>query len=215
MILPQFEGLLAHKPVLRGITLPDGYHAVPRGKLANVQTFLEMREKPLLRPAPQESSWRLERLDGLDLARYRALFHVVGDEHLWAGRLLMPEAELRRFLRDPRVEVYVLATGRGDEGLLDLDFRFAGECEISLFGVAPRLIHTGAGRWFMNHAVEIAWSHPIERFWVHTCSLDHPNALAFYQRTGFAPYERKVEVYDDPRHLGLTRADAAPHVPIL
>jgi GNAT superfamily N-acetyltransferase len=188
---------------------------VPHGKLANVQMFLEMRAKPALRPAPHVFSWRLERFAGTDMSRYRDVFHLVGDDYLWAGRLLMAEAELLHFLSDPRVEAYVLVTDRGDEGLLDLDFRTEGECEISLFGVAPSLIATGAGRWLMNQALEIAWSHPIERFWLHTCSLDHPNALGFYQRTGFKPYERRVEVYDDPRMLGLTRRDAAPHVPTL
>ncbi|MBV9333836.1 MAG: GNAT family N-acetyltransferase, partial [Candidatus Eremiobacteraeota bacterium] len=59
------------------------------------------------------------------------------------------------------------------------------------------------------------WSRSIGRFWLHTCTLDHPGALAFYRRTGFTPYARKVEVFDDPRYLGLTRADAAPGVPIL
>ncbi len=67
----------------------------------------------------------------------------------------------------------------------------------------------------MNQGLEIAWSHAIKRLWLHTCTLDHPSALAFYQRTGFTPYERRVEVYDDPRALGLTRADAASQVPIL
>jgi GNAT superfamily N-acetyltransferase len=150
-----------------------------------------------------------------DLARYGNVFHRVGDEYLWAGRLLMGPVPLERFLTDPRVEVYVLTTPRGDQGLLELDFRVENECEISLFGVARDLVSTGAGRWLMNHALAIAWSHPIERFWLHTCTLDHPNALGFYLRTGFVPYERKVEVYDDPRFLGLTRRDAAPHVPIL
>lgn len=177
--------------------------------------FLEMRDKPTLRAAPREASWRLERFAGSDLRRYRDLFHLVGDDYLWAGRLLLPQSELFHFLTDPRVEVYILVTDRGDEGLLDLDFRVDGECEISLFGVAPSLVGTGAGRWLMNHALDIAWSHRIERFWLHTCTLDHPNALAFYQRTGFTPYERRIEVYDDPRALGLTRPDAAPQVPIL
>lgn len=195
--------------------LPDGYHAVPRGKLANIQTYLQMCAKPALRPAPNEPAWRLERLDAGDLARYYDAFHRVGDEYLWAARLLMSEAQRREFLADPRVEISLLVTPDGDEGLLELDFRVERECEIGLFGVAPPLISTGAGRWLMNHALEIAWSHPIERFWLHTCTLDHPNALAFYQRTGFEPYARKVEVYDDPRYLGLTRADAAPRVPIL
>lgn len=195
--------------------LPDGYHAVPHGKLANVQTYLEMRAPPALRPGPQDPLWRLERLTEPDLERYRAAFHSVGDEHLWALRLLMPEPELTRYLTDPAIEVYFLVAPGGDEGLLELDFNVERECEVALFGVAPSLFGTGAGRWLMNRAVEIAWSHPIERFWLHTCTLDHPNALAFYRRTGFVPYARKVEVYDDPRYLGVTRSDAAPAVPIL
>jgi GNAT superfamily N-acetyltransferase len=127
----------------------------------------------------------------------------------------MPDAELERYLADPRVELHLLVTPHGDQGLLELDFRVDRECEIALFGVAAPLINTGAGRWLMNNALEIAWSRPIERFWLHTCTLDHPNALEFYRRTGFSPYERKIEVFDDPRYLGLTRIDAAPAVPIL
>jgi GNAT superfamily N-acetyltransferase len=195
--------------------IPEGYHAVPRGQLANVQTFLEMRAKSALRSSRQEPSWHLERFDKPDLERYRSVFHRVGDEWLWAGRMLMGEADLVRFLTDPLVEVYLLVSERGDEGLSELDFRVHRECELTLFGVAPALIGTGAGRWLMNHAIEIAWSHPIERFWLHTCTLDHPDALAFYQRSGFTPFKREVEVYPDPRMLGVTRIDAAPRVPML
>jgi GNAT superfamily N-acetyltransferase len=194
--------------------LRDGYHAVPRGKLANVQTFLEMRAKPALRPSP-DGAWRLERLRKPELARYRAAVHLVGDEYLWCYRLAMSDAELERFLLDPRVEAYLLVGDDGDAGVLELDLRVDGECELSLFGVAPPLVGTGAGRRLMNRAIEIAWSHPIERFWLHTCTLDHPSALAFYRRSGFVVFKREVEVYDDPRVLGITRRDAAPNVPIL
>jgi ribosomal protein S18 acetylase RimI-like enzyme len=196
------------------MNLSDGYHSIPRGKLANVQTFLEMRAKPALRPSP-DGRWRLERLGTLDLSRYRAAVHRVGDEFLWCFRLAMSDAELERFLLDPRVEAHLLVTDEGDEGVLELDFRVDRECELSLFGVAGSLIRSGAGRRLMNHAIEIAWSHPIERFWLHTCTLDHPNALAFYRRSGFEVFKRAVEIYDDPRVLGITRMDAAPHVPIL
>jgi GNAT superfamily N-acetyltransferase len=196
------------------VSLRDGYHTVPSGKLANVQTFLEARAKAPLRPSP-DGSWRLERLQPPDLARYRAAIHRVGDDYLWCLRLAMPDAELERFLLDPRVEAYLLVSDDGDGGVLELDFRADRECELGLFGVAQPLLRTGAGRWLMNHAIEIAWSHPIERFWLHTCTLDHPNALAFYRRSGFEVFKREVEVYDDPRVLGITRRDAAPHVPIL
>lgn len=180
-----------------------------------MQTFLEMRAKPPLRSCPSNPAWQLERLASPDLARYRDAFHRVGDEYLWALRLLMTDEELAAYLADARVEVYFLRTPEGDQGLLELDFRIENECEIALFGVATPLQGTGAGRWLMNRALEIAWAHPIERFWLHTCTLDHPSALPFYRRTGFTPYARKIEVFDDPRYLGLTRADAAPQVPIL
>ncbi len=196
------------------MSLSDGYHGIPRGKLADVQTFLEMRAKAPLRPAP-DGPWRLERLGRPELSRYREVVHRVGDDYLWCLRLAMPDAELERFLLDPGVEAYLLVTGAGDQGVLELDFRGDRECELSLFGVAGSLIRTGAGRWLMNHAIEIAWSRPIERFWLHTCTLDHPNALAFYQRSGFEAVKREVEIYDDPRVLGITRRNAAPHVPIL
>ncbi len=195
--------------------IPDGYHAVPHGKLANVQTYLEMRSQPALRSEAGEASWRLERFGEANLERYRAVFHRVGDEYLWAGRLLMPETQLSSFLADSRVETYLLVTERGDDGLLELDFRIDRECELGLFGVAEPLIGTGAGRWLINRGLEIAWAHPIDRFWLHTCTLDHPNALEFYKRSGFTPYERKIEVYDDPRIVGVTRAGAAPRVPKL
>jgi GNAT superfamily N-acetyltransferase len=195
--------------------LADGYHAVLPGKLANVQTFLEMRAQVAPRPEPTGTNWRLERFDEPDLARYRALFHRVGDDYLWAGRLLMGASALTEYLLNPCVRAYALVSERGDDGLLDLDFRVAGECELSLFGVAPPLVGSGAGSWLMNRALAIAWSQPIERFWLHTCTLDHPKALDFYRRYGFTPYKRDIEVYDDPRLLGLTRADAAPRVPAL
>ena len=98
---------------------------------------------------------------------------------------------------------------------MELDFGAEGECELSYFGVTPPLVGHGAGRWMMNRALQLAWSRSIRRLWVHTCSLDHPGALDFYIRSGFAPFRRQVEVADDPRVMGLLPKTAAPHVPIL
>ena len=67
----------------------------------------------------------------------------------------------------------------------------------------------------MERALDLAWAAPIDRFHVHTCSLDSPAALAFYIRSGFTPYARQVEVADDPRLTGALPRDAAPQVPIL
>jgi hypothetical protein len=65
----------------------------------------------------------------------------------------------------------------------------------------------------MDQAVARAWAKPIRRFWVHTCSFDHPGALDFYRRSGFRAYAFAVEVADDPRLTGHLPRHAAPQVP--
>ena len=195
--------------------LPDGYLDLAPGKLANVATNLQMFERPPLRPDPPGVRAALRRERTPDAAWYRALFHKVGDAYLWFSRLLLDDDALLAIIRDPRVEVYAVEADGNDEGLLELDFRVEGECEVAFLGLSGALTGTGAGRYVMNRALELAWAKPVRRFWLHTCTLDHPGALAFYLRSGFVPYSRQVEVADDPRLTGVVPRDAAPNVPVI
>ena len=195
--------------------LPDGYSDVAPGKVANVVTCLEMLERVPLRAGRDAASWRLRRVQRPEVAWYRELYAHVGVEWLWFSRLAMPAPELEGIIRHADVEVHALEDSGRDEGLLELDFRTPGECELAFFGLGSALLGQGAGRWLMNRAIDLAWARPIRRFWVHTCTLDHPGALAFYLRSGFKPYARRVEVADDPRLTGLAPRSSAPHVPII
>lgn len=197
------------------LDLPDGYYDVPPGTLVNVVTNFEMRERPPLRADPPSVRATLRRVEDPQIAWYRALYHAVGDAYLWFSRLALDDAALSAILRDPRVEIYAVAFEGADEGLLELDFRVEGECELAFFALTPKLVGSGTGRWLMNRALEVAWSHPIERLWVHTCTLDHPGAPAFYMRSGFTPYKRQIEISEDPRITGLVPRSAAPNVPML
>jgi GNAT superfamily N-acetyltransferase len=194
--------------------LPDGYSDVPAGKVAAIVTHLEMTARPAPRADPPRA-WSLRRVETPPLDWFRDLYRRVGEEWLWFSRIRMPDAELAERIHSPHVEVYALVDGGRDEGLLELDFRNAGHCEIGMFGVTARLVGTGAGRWLMNRALEIAWSRPVTRVWLHTCTFDHPSALAFYQRAGFRAFRRQVEVSDDPRLDGTAPRDVAKHVPVI
>lgn len=195
--------------------LPDGYSEVPCGKLAAVVTCLEMKAEPPLRPERGDVPWRLRRVVSPDPDWYRDLFRRVGADWLWYSRLVMPLDELQGILRSDAVEVYALTVDGADEGLLELDFRTAGDCELAFFGLTSALQGTGAGRWLMNRAIQRAWERPIGRFWVHTCTYDHPHALGFYMRSGFLPYARRVEIADDPRATGLLPRNTASAIPIM
>jgi GNAT superfamily N-acetyltransferase len=196
------------------MALPDGYSDVPAGKIAAVVTHLEMTERPVLSADPP-GGWTLRRVETPDLRWFRDLYRRIGEEWLWFSRMRMRDAELAAVIQSPSVEVYALEHEGRDEGLLELDFREAGQCELAFFGVTARLIGRGAGRWLMNRALELSWSRPIKRVWLHTCTLDHPSALAFYLRSGFRPFRRQVEIADDPRLDGSAPRGAAKHVPII
>ena len=73
----------------------------------------------------------------------------------------------------------------------------------------------GHGRWLLAEALRLAWREGISRVHVHTCTLDHPAALAAYRRAGFTAYKRAVERFPDPRLAGILPPDCAPQLPLV
>lgn len=184
-------------------------------QVAAIVTHLEMRAKPKLAAMPS-SPLRLVRWKTPTLDKYRTLFRRVGEPWLWFSRLVLPDDTVEAIIHDPAVEIYAVCDPQGIEiGLLELDFRTAPDCELAFFGLVPQLAGQGHGRWLMAQANMLAWRKGVERFWVHTCTLDHPSALNFYVKAGFVPFGRAVETFDDPRLFGVLPRDAAPHVPLL
>lgn len=183
-------------------------------ELAAVVTFLEMRARPTVEvPA---SPLRLRRVERPDLASYRVLFRLVGAPWLWFSRLVMDDATLAAILHDPAVELFEVEDENGETvGMLELDFRESGECELAFVGLIPALSGQGHGRWLLAEALRRAWRDDVSRVHVHTCSLDHPAALGAYRRAGFAAFRRAIERFPDPRLAGILPEECAPQIPLL
>lgn len=195
--------------------LTDGFHDVPAGKVATVVTHLEMLSEASERFVSAPDGCELLHVACPTADWYTSLFRAVGaTDWLWFSRLRMTADALENIIQDPQVEVYSLSCNGEDLGLLELDFRNDGACELAYFGLAKDLIGQGAGRFLMNAAIRKAWSKPIRRFHVHTCTLDSPQALGFYIRSGFTPTRQQIEIAPDPRLDGLIAHDAAPQIPI-
>lgn len=194
----------------------NGTTDLPAGKIAAVVTSLEMLRPPALRPDPPGvEGFSLDSIGREDVARYLAVYRLLGERWMWFSRLVKPIDELQAILSDPAVEFFAVRFAGRDVGLLELDFREADECELVFFGLEESVVGKGAGRWLMNRALERAWARPIGRFWVHTCTLDHQGAVEFYQRSGFTAFKRGVEVADDPRLSGAMPRSAVPHHPVI
>jgi GNAT superfamily N-acetyltransferase len=181
------------------------------GEIGAVVTYLEMTERPRPKPFPpspfQLSPWR-----DPDTAKYRLLFERVGSRWLWYSRLAMSDEQLRAAL----AEVHAVKDKRGVEvGMIELDFREAGECLIRFLGLVPELAGQGHGRWLFAQTLALAWRKGVGRVKVNTCTLDHPAALPAYLKAGFKAYHRAFESFPDPRLKGLLPRDAAPQLPLI
>ncbi len=194
--------------------LEDGFHDVPPGKVAAVVTYLEMTSKVAAKACVLPEGLAFRRV-APDVAWYREIVtRIGGREWLWFGPLMQDDAELEAILSDPGVEIYTLSCDGADLALMELDFRAEGTCELQYFGLASELIGTGAGRYLINAAIERAWTKPMSRFHLSTCTIDSPQALGFYRHIGFTPVKQEIRITDDPRLTGMLPESAGPNVPI-
>ena len=190
------------------------YHPLADNELAAVVTYLEMRSPP--EHEIPDSPLSLKRIEVPQPEHYRELFRLVGAPWLWFSRLILDDAHLASIIQHPKVELYSVLDENGREaGMVELDFREAGECELAFVGLVPELSGKGHGRWLLAQAVSRGWREGVDRVHVHTCSLDHPAALAAYRRAGFTPYKRAIERFPDPRLLGVLPKSCAPQIPLL
>ncbi len=197
------------------LDLPNGYHELPKGKLANVATFLDMHALPDRVLSPFPGGLTLQKIDATDLVTYRTWFKAVGEDLMWFSRIIMADGDLSAILANPEVQSFALMQGSEFCGLLELDFRSGATVELAFFGLVPHKIGGGLGRALMDEALRRAWQRPISRLIVHTCTFDHPAALPFYIRSGFTPYAVSVEIHDDPRLTGQLPTHACPHAPLI
>ena len=156
--------------------------------------YLEMLAPPPSRVVPAP-------LDGLTVRHvpapsvkfYRDLYDAVGKNYDWYSRRIMTDDALAALIQNPLDEMHVLEVHGAAAGFAELDRRRPGEIELVQFGLTPPLVGRGLGKWFLQWTINKAWSYAPQRFWLHTCSLDHPAALPNYVNSGFVRFrEEKI-----------------------
>lgn len=177
---------------------------MPQGKLRVTVTCLEMTARPTRPPHPAPlKKLALLRAEQPTLHFYRYLYGTVGERWLWSDRRALDDKALAALLADPRDRLYVLYCAGVPAGFAELFRRDKATTEVIYFGLMPEFAGTGLGTYLLDAIIEIAWQDEPERLTVETCTLDHPRALALYQRAGFVPVRQEVKIKDDPRTGGL------------
>ncbi len=156
-------------------------------------TYLEMLASPeRVVPSPREGL-AVVHAENPTVAYYRLLYYAVGRDYDWTSRRKLSDAELAVLLDDPLLEIHVLMVDGVPAGFAELDRRIDGEIELVQFGLMPEFIGQGLGRYFLQWTIDKAWSYHPGRFWLHTCTKDHPAALPNYRQAGFAVYKEEVK----------------------
>lgn len=123
---------------------------------------------------------------------YRALYDAVGADFHWLSRRKMSDEELAAILGDPCNELHVLHLDGVPAGFAELDRRRADEIELVQFGLMSPFIGQGLGKWFVQWTLDKAWSYAPKRFWLHTCTLDHPAALPNYLKAELVLFRQET-----------------------
>jgi ribosomal protein S18 acetylase RimI-like enzyme len=167
------------------------------------RTYLELTQPGQFRPAFGDFA-------GVAIARarrpqpelYRLCYRTVGEKFHWRDRWDWTDKEIAAHLADPAISLFVATRAAGEKqatlaGWYELrQVVDDGSAEIAYFGIVGAEFGRGFGKHLLSHAVYDAWAlaPAPRRVWLHTCTLDHPNALPNYIARGFAPY--RTETYD-------------------
>ena len=149
-------------------------------------TFLEMLVPPNQVVAPPVEGVEVIWEKKPKIAFYRDLYDLVGRKWQWLDRTRLTDDELRDIIHDDRVEFYVLYVDGEPAGFGELDLRGEkDQIQLMYFGLVPKFIGRGLGKYFLNWITRQAWSKNPKRLWLHTCELDHKAALPVYLKASF------------------------------
>ncbi|MGH9311614.1 MAG: GNAT family N-acetyltransferase [Vicinamibacterales bacterium] len=151
------------------------------------RTYLEQRSRDDLRsvPSPGEDVTVLQ-ADECAPSLWRRLYREVGSAYLWVDRLGWTDADIRAYLADPAVSLWVLSVNGGVAGYFELRKHPDDSIEIAYFGLLPAYLGRGLGKYLLSEAATRAWALQPARVWLHTSTLDHAAALPNYLARGFS-----------------------------
>ncbi|MBI4664755.1 MAG: GNAT family N-acetyltransferase [Verrucomicrobia bacterium] len=158
-------------------------------------TFLEMRSFEELRPkrSADDKFWIGEATTP-QWPFNRFLYLTVGGAWAWNDKREWTDEQWRSYVESDRLRTFVAYHDASPAGYYELRRDDEAGVEIAYFGLLPAFIGRGFGGALLTNALEEAWKMAPIRVWVHTCTLDHPAALANYLARGMRIY--KVELGD-------------------
>lgn len=171
-------------------------------------TWLEMTARPDYDwpSAPTQPTVSLLRAEEPPVWYFLSLYDAVGRDYAWEDMHERSEADVATWLHADGMSLWTLIGKGWPQGFFLLNEREATQTEIVYFGMVSDAVGAGLGRYLLRTAILTAWQRDgLETLTVNTCTLDHPRALAFYQKHGFTPVRRETFTRTLTRDRDLSR----------
>jgi ribosomal protein S18 acetylase RimI-like enzyme len=128
----------------------------------------------------------------------RFFYTAVGGDWCWIDRLKWTYDQWLRYLSRPELETWMAFAGGNPAGYFELEVQPEANVEIAYIGLLPQFTGQGLGGRLVTLAAQHAWQKGAKRVWLHTCSMDHPRALANYLARGFHLFKKEEAEEDLP-----------------
>ena len=156
------------------------------------RNFLELKDlKNLKSNSINEKIYLVKKIKP-DFQLNKFFYKQVGKKHRWIDRLSWSDGKWINYISNKNLETYIISESDELAGFFELLYNpELKETEISYFGLLEEYIGKGIGGYALSVAIKKSFEKNIRRVWLHTCTLDHPNALKNYIARGMTVFKKE------------------------
>tara|TARA_B100000575_G_C22910577_1_gene528765 strand:- start:110 stop:613 length:504 start_codon:yes stop_codon:yes gene_type:complete len=150
------------------------------------RNYLEIHSlKDLKEEKKPSEDYSLNLIDPINFQLNKFFYKTIGKNHKWIDRLSWSEEKWINYVSNKNVKTYIFKYNNDLVGFFELIFHpEKNETEIAYFGILKEYQNKKLGSYLLSEAIKKSFRNNVNRVWVHTCSLDHKNALNNYISRG-------------------------------
>ena len=135
----------------------------------------------------------LEKVSPPNIEINKFFYKNVGKNHRWIDRLEWENSKWISYLENENVQTYILKLKNDPIGFFELIYeKKTNTIEIAYFGILSDYIGKKIGAYLLSEAIKKSFEFNVDRVWVHTCTLDHKNALNNYLNRGMKVFREET-----------------------
>ncbi len=159
-----------------------------------IRNYLEINSlKDLKKVDKPSNDYFINLIDPINFQLNRFFYKNIGKNHQWVDRLVWSEENWINYVSSEKVTTYVFKHKDNLLGFFELIFHSENnETEIAYFGILEEFQNKKLGSYLLSEAIKKSFEKNINRVWVHTCSLDHKNALRNYISRGMKIFKTEI-----------------------